>query len=282
MNLNLNKKGLIKKLHWECIWIQDVFALYYDLRPCIRFGLSKRKNFLLKSTLPKLNLKMLIYRYGPRNKPIVLISKNKSTLQKAYYLDKEYKQSKLSVLLGYPRCYVKFWEKNKHKKIPAPVLTLKKTLDKTKLNFMLNYLFNFDSRILTGSLTYLDNLNRNNYACWNVYLIPHIPCSFDCKPSIKYTEHIFKLIENQFPKYSNKLKSYLGSPVLFIDDYRFLAFKGVFKGNTLSYQKTFAVRNLIDEKILESVANGNKLIILKSAFMVKKFNVKTEIFNFLA
>lgn len=283
----MNENKLIEKLHENGIWLQDTLSVLYDLRPCMRYSLTKNRYTLLKTILPHLGLKMIIYIYKDINKPMCVISKDESILKKIYLYDNNtLSTEKVGRLLGYPDCCIKFF-RSKHDKKLLPLKTKENT--KTKIDYKLNYLFNFDSRIKTEDINYVDRLYQNKYQCWNKYLIPHMPCSFDCKPSMEYASKLFSMIEKEFPEYAKELKLYLSSPILFINDYEFMVFEGkVLENNTIQYKNLLRVNNLIDKKIFDIISQGNELklleneiSVLKNGKEIKELKIKAEIFDFV-
>jgi hypothetical protein len=273
----------IYQLHLKGILLQDILSVIYDLRPCIRYGLDKEKYFLLKELLPKFKLNMIIYNYKCLNKPVCIIGKNKSINKKAYLSDKNGEQDKLGYYLGYPSCCIKEWEDNKSiNKETIPIITKKKS---TSLSYKLNYLFNLDSR--ANNLNPIEKLSQNNYSSYNKYFIPHIPCSFDCKDSLNYANKLYNIIKSLSPEYLKELEYNLKNTFLFIDNFRFIGFKGVVNNNKLLYTSVLDYNTLLDKEILNSLLKGNKLLIdnknlliYNNQTIINKFNTKCELLDF--
>ncbi len=281
--MNDKQKGLIELLHKNGIWLQDTLSVINDLRPCMRFAIDKERFLLLRKVLPKLNLKMIIYNYKAVGKPVCVVGKDSSILKKAYLSDKD-NQSKLGEYLGYPSCCIESFQENKKSVNTIPILTKQNS---KKNDYRLNYLFNFDTRIQTWNLGFLNKIKKERYCDYDKYIIPHIPCSFDCKPSLKYANSLMKIMSREFTEYSKELKTYLNRIFLFLDNYKFLAFEGNTANSELNYSKVMHFNTLFDKEKLVKIRAGNrirwskdKISIFKDNSKISDFRVSSEIIGF--
>ena len=258
-------------MHDNGIWLQDLLSVIYGFRNCIRYSLTKERYFILKKHLKILDLGMIVFK--SENEPRCLIGSNKITLENAYFQEKNRKHLKIGKALGYPQCCIKFYELL-NSLSDAPKFS--KLGTKTKLDFRLNYLFNYDTRIYDNEKM---KIMRNKYLGWNKYIIPHICCSFDCEKSLQYATKLFNIIENVFPHYANELRFYLKKPILYLDDFSFLPLNGTVIDDNIVYTNVLPMKNLFDEEILKIIQKGNRIKILDNGFSVYNENKKLKIFD---
>jgi len=265
-------------LHSHGFWKQDLISSFYGLRPCIRFGLDESRYRALKFLLPKIGLKMLSYTYNAGTFKIstVLIGKRYSTLKNAYSSDIKSKHMDLGRYLGYPECCIKAWEETKRNNISKPILVLQRT-SSDKLDFKLNFLLNFDTRI--GRRNIIRKLAKFNYTGWNKYIIPHIPCSFDCKVSKKYGADLFMLLMRMASPYAEELRFYLTKQVLFFNDCEFILFEGMLNKGIFYYRDFLDLNNLIEKDLFFELSKGNKLKIFKDKFIIFKDTTTVKVFK---
>lgn len=278
----------IKQLHREGIFTQDILALQNDLRPCIRFGAPKR-SFDLKKILSKLGLKSVSVFNPTINNDICFIGKDLKYLKQAAKSEMS-PGTGLGRFLGYPECCIKTWNEYINKIDPMPLLSALNT--KSQFHYQLNYLFTPTSR---GQciITIINKLRKklpaeNPFEHNDKYLVPHIPCSFDCRPSIAYADKLEKILLKERPEYLEAIKNQLKNPFLFIDEYDFLIMSGTANKNSIFYNNIIPFCNLFDKKIAEKIQTGNKIVLDKESFsvfkdkkLIKKFSQKARIFNFV-
>jgi len=121
----------------------------------------------------------------------------------------------------------------------------------------------------------------------NNYLIPYIPCSFNCKESIKYAQKLLDILKLEFPEYHEKLTSFLKKPILFFSDFVFFPLTGKMEGNKLSYKSFSKIHDYLPIKIVKLLEKGsvikkenNNLQIYKNSRYVDKLPSSVELFNF--
>lgn len=279
------------------ICLQEIVALYYDLKPLFRTGISPWKFKLFKETLSELGFKLLIIkliesRAPNRNNPTCLISKSEKKLKEYYKLEKGYiaglgsvTSSSIGKHLGYPSCCVEEFVKNSYdgKNRNCPTKTLSNT--KGRIDFRLNYLYNFDSR----DFDYQEFKRiSESYRLSNFYLIPHRPCSFNCKESINYAQKIIDILKRDFPEYYEKLISFLNKPILFFSDFVFFPLIGKMKDNTLNYQGFLKIHDRLPTEIVELLNKGNLIkrennslqIYTDGHCIMDKLSSSVKLFNF--
>lgn len=267
--------------------IQEIVALYFDLRPLARIGVSFQQLKVLKELCPGLGLKLLtIESYGPnKNHPLLLISKSEKKLKAHYTLEKKYAGDPiLGKHLGYPTCCIEKFKKNK--KFRKNKLILIKTLldTKGKLNFHLNYFYNFESRKFN-----YEEFNRisSSYRLRNMYLIPHTPCSFNCRNSVEYAEKLSNILKLYLPKYYGKMIFFLKKPILYFSNFVFFPLIGKMNNNSLTYHSFIKIHDNLPIRIVELLERGNLIKeednfikIFKNSHYIDTLPLGIKLFNF--
>jgi hypothetical protein len=152
-------------------------------------------------------------------------------------------------VLGYPECCVDFFKRyNDHSKFSNLYETYKNT--NGELNYLCNCLF-FD-------FTYS--------------LIHHIPCSYNCKDTIKYAGALLKEIQNEDPDFAAKIEYYQKLPFLVFGEKNIYAFEGHSKGNEIHYTKSMYIGRPIDKKFGKEIEQGNHMIIEDEKIEIFKDN----------
>jgi len=281
--MNKIEAKYINELHVAGIWRQDLLSVIFNLRPCFRLEINDKNLTFLKRRLSGLNLKMTTYIYPPAQKLTAIIGKNKLILDQAKNIDLSFsgyhRIFKMGKILGYPECCINEFIKEFIARQNLPLFSLKNCIRKDKLDFKLNYLYSFETRVLAHPSTELNKLNRLDYLGWNKYLIPHIPCSFECRTSKKYAQKPFSIIKKYSPNYVQELKFYLKNPILFINDYEFIIFKGRVNNNSIIYKKIINPNNLTKKPFLNMVNRGNQIVINNGNIQVFKNNVLLKTFK---
>jgi len=270
------------------VYLQDTVALFYDLKPLLRAGVSHWKFDAFKEALSKLGFKLLTMEpRGPNKENFnCIISKSEKKLKEYHKAEENMEMGRsddsLGKLFGYPRCCIEEFTKNTSMNKSLPPMTLLNT--KGESDFRLNYLYSFDSRQFN-----YEEFNRvtKGYLLSNNYLIPYIPCSFNCKESIKYAQKLLDILKLEFPEYHEKLTFFLKKPILFFSDFVFFPLTGKMEGNKLSYKSFSKIHDHLPIKIVKLLEKGsvikkenNNLQIYKNSRYVDKLPSSVELFNF--
>lgn len=270
------------------VYLQDVVALFYDLKPLLRTGISHWKFEAFKKTLLELGFKLLtMEQRGPNKENFnCIISKSEKKL-KEYYKVENIKMGRLDdlfgKLFGYPHCCIEKFMKNASMNKSLPPITFSNT--KGRLDFRLNYLYSFDSRQFNNYEEF--NSVTKGYLLSNNYLIPYLPCSFNCKESISYTQKLLDILKSEFPEYYKRLTSFLKKPILFFSDFVFFPLSGKIEGDTFRYKDFINIHEHLPTKIVESLNKGNlikresdRLKIYKGRRCIDKLPSSVKLFNF--
>lgn len=124
------------------------------------------------------------------------------------------KTAQIGELLGYPECCINFFSNNISATTP-------------QLNFLVY-------RKSNNFFWQLNNLDAR------MNLLPHVPCDYCCKKSIKFAEKYLKAIQKEKGKeFVNKIENYLKSQFLYFKSGRFIRLEGISKNNLFCYSKIF-------------------------------------------
>ena len=272
---------------------QEFLSLREDIKPVMRKNLeSSTSNYMTKSSLNQLckkyGFQFLIKNFnnirGEKFKNVVYISKSKELARQAYEAEKNIDVKKLGELLGYPECCVKFYDNyyrllarkiKKNENFSFVKLILNETESKPK--FYLNNIFNFQSRIFDKILRY-EKLLSMNKEINRFHIISHVPCSYDCKESIKIAKRILKIMKTEIPRLREDIIIALKRPFLFFDDFKWVAFDGFVGGNKIVYDRVAPYRSLYPHNKFNK---GDKLrvedkeiFILKNGKIIHKIRKK--------
>ena len=278
--------NLFDKLVTYKIPLQELVSLYFNLRPLVRIGCSYNQLEIFKELCLILGFKFLIIEScGPsKDNPLFLISKSEKKLYTYYKLEKKKDETLLlGEYLGYPACCVNKYAKNiRITNKNGPMRTLSNT--NGGLCFFLNFLYNFESR----NFNY-DKFMRfsSDYNLNNIYLIPHIPCSYNCQISINYSLKLANLLKLYFPNYYKRLVFFLKRPILYFSDFIFFPFIGKVYNNSLTYNGFIKISNILPTYLIELLRKGNFIKENNNRFQIFKGNrfigvlpFGFELFNF--
>jgi len=243
---------------------------------------SKSERELIESNFPDLAVFCSKRAWGiGKPQEICAISRDKSLAkQTAEYLN--FGIEKQGQLLGYPKCCVK-----KHQYFSSHGLGLNSSLvtyqsyrNTQKCNFLTNNLFNFCSRLGAKKENFelLDKYHYLNYKKfsippWNLQFISHIPCSYDCKESIKIGEEIDSLLKEYAPNIEKIIRYTLSKPILFFDLFKLVVFNGYLKNGILYYKKIIPPLFLLDDLLRKKIKKGNKIIVTDNKVEIFKNNL---------
>lgn len=131
-------------------------------------------------------------------------------------------------ILGYPDCCIKFFAFHNREGLCQPYETLKNT---------------------KGELSYYCN---NIPMDFNLFLIHHHPCSFNCKKTIKLAKEVENAIEEE-PEYAGKIKEFLKKPLLVFGEKNSFVFDGQIKNNKLHFKKYYFLGNEQNDKFSDKL-----------------------------
>lgn len=247
------------------IQIQEWLAVKHGIKPLLRTAIHpenfKNVEMICKEKGLFSLMKSFNQLYGanlgsPIN--IIYISKSEEVLRKAYMSEKSEDRRLLGELLGYPSCCVEFFLEFLEKgKFPFSVETHLKT--EGKPSFFVNSIFKMESRLGSKELEIFQSNPDFADRISHLFLISHIPCSYNCKGSIKIGKKILRLLEREYPELAKEIVSILKKPLLFFNDFNWIVFDGKVDGTTVNYNSVLPPLSLMQESLVKKFSEGNKV-----------------------
>lgn len=271
MRLNTYKRKLMEIAHKYGIWRQDILSLFYGLRPCIRFGTNAKGSKIMVPLFSELGLKALVYpcEIDKNYKTIiVLVGKNENLLKKMRTLDIENHKIEMGELLGYPLCCRENWKVVYSLRNKEFLRFLSRDKPSCPVSFKMNFLLNLDTRLVNRSL--ISRLIQKKFLGLGKYLIPHIPCSLECKQTKTYADNLFEVLKKHYPSFAVQLEFMLKRPVLYFNEAAVMFFDGVVDGASLKYKTAVDLRSLVGTKVSENVRQGDEIVLTDDAMSVFK------------
>ena len=168
----------------------------------------------------------------------VYISKDKNKAKFLKLLESRNDDKAVGQILGYPKCCIDFFIKNKEKQ------------QKLQNDYILPAL---------NSSEGLEFPFYNNYAAryFDITLLSHFPHSFHCENSIKIAKNNLECIKKYSEELANKFQMMLKCPVLYTENNGIFIFKNYkLNGNILEFNE---VKSTINNELL-NLLNKNKKI----------------------
>jgi len=290
MNIRKELKKIVDIGSRTSLVLSEFLAVIAGKKPVLIAGFhSESGKELIKSNFPNLTLFCGEIIIGNKQKNLCVISRNKSFAKQAIeclYSDNK----KMGQLLGYPKCCIeKYLQVFNTSEIStnSPTITHQSYRNAKKCNFLTNNLFNFSSRIdckKEQSKLYSQYRGLNNkeffISSWNnLQFISHIPCSYDCKKSIKIGEEIDSLLKKYAPDIEKIIRYTLSKPILFFDLFKLVVFDGHLKGDILYYNKIIPPYFPLENLLMKKIKNGNKVVVTKSKVEIFKNNLSLFVYQ---
>jgi hypothetical protein len=256
--------------------IQSYLLVKTGVKPVMRLCIDKSKRNKLEDIARKIGLCILIKTFPKlysqkleQALTFAYLSLSDELLRQTYEAEKINDRETLGRLLGYPDCCVKEFLKSFNNETDFTLCSLLNT--KTKPSFYCNSIFNLESKLSLTNITYQILNNRNIFKESNtLFLIRHLPCSFDCKESIRLGKKTLELLEEHIPHLASKIVDALKRPVLYFDYFNWIVFDGIVRGNTLEYTNILPYETLVPGKIIEKIKTGNKIEVFDDKIVVFK------------
>lgn len=288
----INMIAILKKYGID---LQSFLLLKAGVKPVIRICLDelffnekklKELNIFCKQFGVELYLVRLSEMFGSKlEKPLMVLylSLSRALAERAYSADKIGDRILLGKLLGYPECCIRAFMTNLSNFAETDHIraTLERT--KTKPSLYCNNIYNFDSKLSSGSVFETFAMNYQIFGQLEpFFLIRHVPCSFDCPKSIELGEKTSKLLFKENKILHKNIFSALGRIILYFDYFNWLVFDGKISGDTLVYNKILPYQSLISKNIVKEFMYGNRLNWGDNNIVIFKNNeLKSDISKFL-
>ena len=291
MNIRKRLKKGIELVSKTGLILPEFLAVMAGKKPALTVGFhDKSEKELIKSNFPNLALFCSKIVLGGKQQEICAISRNKSLAKQVVRYFCDGKHHLMGSLLGYPKCCIKkhlyFFYRGRNLQLNSSLVTHQSYRNAKKCNFLTNNLFNFSSRVgcKKEQLEPYDQYRRLNtkeffIPLWNLQFISHIPCSYDCKESIKIGEEIDSLLKEYAPDMEKIIRYTLSKPILFFDLFKLVVFDGYLKNDVLYYNKIIPPYFLLENLLMEKIKNGNKIIVSKSKVEIFKNNLSLLVYQ---
>ncbi len=171
----------------------------------------------------------------------VYISKDKNKAKFLKLLESRNDDKAVGQILGYPKCCIDFFIKNKEKQ------------QKIQNDYILPALSNSDGYEFPF---------YNNYAAryFDVTLLSHFPHSFHCKDSIKIAKTNLECIKKYSEELANKFQMMLKCPVLYTENNGVFVFKDYkLNGSILEFNE---VKSTISNELLNLLNKSKKIEVI--------------------
>lgn len=271
--------------------IQEFLAVKNDIRSVIRQGLEKEIIETIKRRVKKEKMCILIKNLDTRrvvNKNqishqkgiVAYISKSMELAKQAHKAEKEGNQISFGRLLGYPECCIDFYQHKILHPTGNEFSFVLHTFSNTngKPSFYTNNIFNFQTRVPTQyKLKILNSFGKVLGERVRHFLVSHIPCSYNCKESIRIGKEILKLLKNEDNQFARDVVSNLKKIFLVIDDFNWVSFDGEVNGSSICCR---AAEPLLTLYPRDKFIQGSKVIVDSDKIKIfKDGNLLHEIRN---
>tara|TARA_Y100000310_G_C20678097_1_gene814246 strand:- start:185 stop:1027 length:843 start_codon:yes stop_codon:yes gene_type:complete len=171
----------------------------------------------------------------------IYISKDKNKTKFLKILESKNDDVAIGQLLGYPKCCVNFFMKNKENQ------------QKLQNDYILPTLGNSEGFEFPFYLNYVVRY-------FDVTLLSHFPHDFNCKESIKITEKNLECIKKHSKELADKFEKMLQSAILYTEHQGIFVFKDFeLKSNTLHYNE---IKSTINNELLKLLNQNKKIEII--------------------
>lgn len=254
--------------------VQDLLAVALGLKPLCRSGLTREDQPTLKplrSFAKKTGLHLKLYRSLYEPGPMFMIAGQASALKafEAAVLAKASATTardtaaatrKMGRILGYPPCCVEAFTLSEPGgnswSFPRE---LSKRYDGAPIPFTMNFLHNFHSRSSSPKKE-LQRMLKAGYRSMELYLLPWIPCRWDCPASLAYAQRLHQELDKRLPAFARALRECLSMPVLFFDDWKFIPLMGArLQGARLAYALPLDAKTLVPARVMSLLRRGDAL-----------------------
>lgn len=250
--------ALTRRLRGRGLPPQDLLAVIAGLKPLARCGLrpgERQAGALLARLARAAGLSARVYRSSREGGGRMALFGRAGPVKSFPLAIRSKDAGKMGRLLGYPACCVGTFlaTASRH---PAAVLSRS---GPGPHSYLTNFLYNLHSRT-PGPSRELERMLAGGYPAMEAYLLPWIPCRFDCAPSLDYAGRVAGLLAQVEPEMARALKEHLSMPVLWLDDWRFLPLGGArAEGSGCRYERALDSGTLLGPRAFALLARGNRL-----------------------
>jgi hypothetical protein len=264
--------------------LQSFLLLKEGIKPVIRVGMTDLNEARkAEKYAKKLGIEMLVKKfnnmYGKKSsKPFILVyySNDKKMCGEAWQAENNGDRIELGRLLGYPECCVEAFIRNltECRSKDYTMMTLANV--KTKPSFYCNNIFVFDSKLSSfNTQTFNDNVEIfDANEARNLFLIRHVPCSYDCIESIKIGKTTLRLLEESQPDLAKKIINALKRPVIYWNYFEWLILNGKMETHAIKYDGLLKYESLVSKNIRKMFETGNNTEMTGEEIFIRRGNDK--------
>lgn len=254
----------------------DLAGALTGVKPVTYTDCSPERAPRLKELCGKLGLRYLPveaflgidFHHQKQGKRIYLIGRDLKTLKAAALSWKDPKNNESwACSLGYPECCIRMfseWLKTLGCGPDLVEMSYRNTLEKVKLDFRLNNVCNYSSRIHHQGV--VDNRDFGKFTAFNTKYVFHAlhvigwhPCSYDCRESLEKAAVIFSFMKHHAPAYASALEAALAKPVLFFGKFKYAFVEGRVAGGRIFPSSVSLPRSLLAEKKYRLIAFSEEI-----------------------
>jgi len=268
--------------------IQDFLGVKLGIKPCARLTMSIERFRILKKICDKHGIyceyKEFDPKFGPssKNDIMVYLSTHEGNIDKIYKADMAARLLDIGRLLGYPECCISFFGtfNNENDRSPFPLDISKRS---RTCSFLINNLYNFDGNIRQKYSKKYELFSKKIGSIKRIRYITHIPCSYDCKESIRAAGVLRKEMKIECPELAARTDNILKGPVLYHNRFSWLTFEGKFRVRILKYNKVKKVGTLFPVSIREKIEKENEIRVYDKFLILggnQKIKMKAKVIDF--
>ncbi len=261
--------------------MQDLLGVAAGLRPLCHSGAPRWESAdraAFDAFLGASGLKALKRESAPGAPPLLTVGRDAAALEefeavcrvKSASLDEAETlaaTARMGELLGYPACCAAAFAASERARIAersdAPWSFARAVLERSgpgPFRFPANFLYNFHSRS-SGPGGELGRLLRGGYGAMDRFLVPWIPCRFDCAPTVAFGERLLEALRGVEPAFADSVRGALSSLIVLFDDWSFVPLAQVRRdGREWYYGGVLDARTLAPSKTVELLRAGDRLL----------------------
>lgn len=255
--------------------IQDLAAVALGLKPMCRSGFTHRDDETwadLRAFAGAAGLALTVYESAYESaEPMFALTKSKTALAE-YQAALEAKQAavrgedtaratrEIGRLLGYPPCCVEAFSAHEGERSGAPYpAAVRERSGPGPYRWPANFLYNFHSRSAHGQAE-LRRLLSRGYRAMDAYVLPWIPCRFDCAASLAYADALLPALEAHDAAFYAGMCQLLSAPVLVFGEWGLVPLTDARReGQRLAYGAAVDLKTLAPAPALTLLAGGDAL-----------------------
>lgn len=239
---------------------------------CARENIPQLKDLCEKLKLKCLPMEELIAKpihHLIQGKKVFLLGRDTKTIKAAAEAwNTARNNAQWAGILGYPECCIDMhwkWLSASSRGDDLVKMAFHNTKETARLDFKLNNVFNYSSRLVSSSprdranyLKFMDFNKENNYL--SKHVIGWNPCSYNCPESSRKAAVIFSFMQHYAPDYAAGLVEALAKPVLFWDKFEYAVINGQVTEGEINFRGVAFPRSLLGIKTYRRISMCDTII----------------------